>query len=138
MKRFLIECPECGFKTKISFSNIQVTFYGLTIHIQCVKCKIQHMLGGDLIYRKLDTKCHTVFKKEITNITTCRIYGLESAEEFEYFCNEENLKEVCLDIWNNPEKWAERRLGDVYYDFLKYIWILYPDRKDIRLAEFIR
>lgn len=65
------------------------------------------------------------------------IYGMEKAEDFKKEVEEEDLVSVCWDIWEHPDKYAGHPLGEPYYDFLKYLWVRYPDGEEIRLAEIV-
>lgn len=47
----------------------------------------------------------------------------------------EELKSKAADIWNNPKKYYG--FEDAYYDFLKYLWIVYSDGTERQLADYV-
>lgn len=72
-----------------------------------------------------------------TEAKCCKIVGSEEWAGFYYICSPKRIKAVCKRIWDNPEKYAKRKLGDDYYDFLKFLWVKYPDGKEVLLAEVV-
>lgn len=53
------------------------------------------------------------------------IFGTEHCQDFKiYFGNNlKGVRNICEDIWNNPEKYYQFDDEDEYYDFLKYLWV---------------
>jgi len=47
------------------------------------------------------------------------------------------LDVLCQDIWDHPECYGEGPFNDDWYDFLKLLWVTYPDGKCIQLADLI-
>ncbi|MGW8300444.1 MAG: hypothetical protein ACWGNO_00165 [Desulfobacterales bacterium] len=50
-----------------------------------------------------------------------------------------NLPYRAQHIWDNPSQYSDYPDGseDAYYNFLKYLWIIFPDGKEVQLAEYI-
>lgn len=68
---------------------------------------------------------------------TCKIFGSEI--EFNMDVKVEDIEKTCADIWNNPSKYSGYRddSDDNYYNFLKFLWVRVPYKKDIRLADIV-
>jgi hypothetical protein len=68
-----------------------------------------------------------------------KIYGVEGAEGFEREYYEYELEKWAKDIWEHPSKYSDYTdgTGEAYYNFLKYLWIKYPDGTDERLDTFV-
>ena len=66
----------------------------------------------------------------------CRIYS--SKITFELFVLEKDLKEKVRDIWENPSSyWNVEDISDyAYYDFLLFLWIEFPNKETIGLADY--
>ena len=66
----------------------------------------------------------------------CRIYGSEIT--FELFVSEKDFKEKVTNIWDNPSNyWDVKNLSDeAYYDFIKFLWIDFPNGETVRLADY--
>lgn len=73
-------------------------------------------------------------ERQIPKEPQCRIYGSEYV--FERFVPISEIDEKALDIWKNPTKYAT--FSDAYYDFLKFLWIEFPNGKIVRLAEHVQ
>ena len=67
----------------------------------------------------------------------CWIHGVEI--EFEQFVAPEDIERVCQDIWDYPEKYSEYQAGSesAYYEFLKFLWVEFPDGSEKRLADMV-
>jgi len=67
----------------------------------------------------------------------CRIYG--SVIDFEKFVAPEDVKAVCQDIWDHPDKYSKYSYGseDAYYEFLKFLWVEFPDGRYERLTDLV-
>lgn len=64
-----------------------------------------------------------------------RIFHAES--DFEIFCDEMELPKACKKLWDDPPGYTPESTH-AWYDFLKYIWIEYPDdRPDERLTKYL-
>jgi len=50
-----------------------------------------------------------------------------------------NLRYRAQHIWDNPSQYSDYPDGsdDAYYNFLKYLWVVFPDGKQVQLAEYI-
>ena len=60
-----------------------------------------------------------------------KLYGVENATEINEIIKESELKKRALEIY-------EKHNGeDGYYNFTKFLWVLYPDGNDIRLDEIV-
>lgn len=70
----------------------------------------------------------------------CRIYGSEIS--FELFVFEKDLKEKVRDVWIKPSRYALNywEVSDsdesAYYSFLKFLWIDFPNRETVRIADY--
>ena len=67
----------------------------------------------------------------------CRIFGSEIS--FELFVPIKDIKEICQDIWDNPDKYSDYKKGSeyAYYKFLKFLWVQYPDGSEDRLVDLV-
>lgn len=67
----------------------------------------------------------------------CKIFGSEIS--FELFVPTEDIKDVCQDIWDNPDKYSDYKKGSesAYYKFLKFLWVEYPDGSEDRLVDLV-
>ena len=65
----------------------------------------------------------------------CRIYGSEI--DFEKFVSPEDVKAVCQDIWDHPDKYSDFQSASeaAYYEFIKFLWVEFPDGRDERLDD---
>ena len=70
-----------------------------------------------------------------TNASICKIVGSEI--HFSMEVPEKKIREKCKKIWNNPEGYSDYKNGSdaAYYNFLKYLWVQYPDGKELRLTD---
>lgn len=49
----------------------------------------------------------------------------------------EELNKKVVDIWNNPGSYYDCVKGDdVFYKFLKFLWVVYPNGSEKRLVEY--
>ncbi len=65
----------------------------------------------------------------------CKIFGVDKAEGFLLKVPHAELQTKAQDIWDHPENY--RVTEDSYYDFLKFLWISYPNGSEARLADLI-
>lgn len=67
----------------------------------------------------------------------CVIVGSEI--DFKLEVAEFDVEAKARDIWANPDKYWDvlRDTERAYYGFLKYLWISYPDGREVRLADII-
>ena len=88
----------------------------------------QHLQG-----QTLDPFAHLKSEKLV------RIYMGVNPEMFEITCTEKNLPEVALDVWDNPARYASFDPGEPREEFLKFVWIQFPeaDRPDERIGEYV-
>lgn len=70
-----------------------------------------------------------------TEISVCRIVGADKASGFIFHVAEGELRERCQDIWDHAGDYC--KVNDPYNDFLKYLWVEYPDGEERRLCEVI-
>lgn len=76
-------------------------------------------------------------QSEIEN-TICKIRGADKAYGFKKDCDISELKKVCQDIWNRPEKYSDYSGGETaYYEFLKYLWVEFPDGTNENLCDIV-
>lgn len=71
-----------------------------------------------------------ILKGSIFESTTCIISGCDEADSFkELYVPEENIKQVCKEIWDNPDKYSDYKKDSekAYYNFLKYLYVKFPD-----------
>lgn len=68
---------------------------------------------------------------------TCCIFGAAEASDFKLTVPEEQLFYKVQDIWDHPKKYYTYS-GDSYYSFLKFLWIEYSDKTEIRLCDIIK
>ena len=70
--------------------------------------------------------------------TQCVIFGSEI--DFEMTVSESELKDTAQQIWDHPSTYCQVTDGseESYYQFLKYLWIKYPDGREDRLADVIK
>lgn len=61
------------------------------------------------------------------------IFG--SMVEFNLRVAVSEVNKVCQAIWDDPGKYG--RHGDEYYDFLKFLWVKYPDGTEKKLADIV-
>lgn len=68
----------------------------------------------------------------------CLIRGSEI--EFEKFVAPEDVEKVCQDIWDHPDKYSDYQAesDSAYYDFLKYLWVEFPDGTEKRLGDVVK
>jgi Ribonuclease G/E len=67
----------------------------------------------------------------------CRIYGSEIP--FEKKVPEENIREVCQDIYDHADHYSvyKRNSDAAYYRFLKFLWVEFPDGTEQRLTDIV-
>lgn len=65
----------------------------------------------------------------------CIIFG--ATIDFKISIAESKLYDKCSDIWDHPEKYSKYKAGseEAYYEFLKFLWVKYPDGKEQQLAD---
>mgnify|MGYP001272942948 CR=1 FL=1 len=68
----------------------------------------------------------------------CLIRG--TGIEFEKFVAPEDIEKVCQDIWDHPDKYSDYQAesDSAYYDFLKYLWVKFPDGTEKRLSDVVK
>ena len=69
--------------------------------------------------------------------TICKIRGADNAYDFKKDCDISEIVEACQDIWNNPEKYSDYSGEAAYYDFLKYLYVVYPDGTEVNLTDIV-
>ena len=102
--------------------------------IACIDIALDHAMSlRDEIYQ-LRQK-FTAIELKHSCLGVCHIFGSEI--NFDKHVPESEIVKVCQDIWDNPSKYSDYKndSAEVYYYFLKYLWVKYPDGKEIRLAE---
>jgi len=78
----------------------------------------------------------SIKKKKKEQKRFCKIEGSEIL--FEMIVPEDTIKEVANNIWDNPEEYYNCKKGkNAYLKFLKYLWIIFPNGRKIRLTEFV-
>jgi len=65
----------------------------------------------------------------------CWIFGSEIT--FEKKVPVDKINEVCADIWNNPKQYCDYDGESAYYNFLKYLWVEFPDGSEKRLVDVL-
>ena len=52
---------------------------------------------------------------------------------------EKNIKVVCQDIWDNPEKYSDYKNGSdaAWSAFIRFLWVEMPDGSTQRLADIV-
>lgn len=67
----------------------------------------------------------------------CWIYGVEV--EFEKIVAPEDIRAVCQDIWDHPDKYSEypAKSEAAYYEFLKYLWVVFPNETEKQLVDIV-
>lgn len=66
----------------------------------------------------------------------CLIFGVDRASGFNLEVLEGDLQAKIDDIWNNPDNY--RKTGDSWDEFLKYLWVKYPDGREDRFANLVK
>ncbi len=71
-------------------------------------------------------------------INVCYIYGSEVT--FKKYVPLEKIQEVCQDIWDNPDQYSEYEKDSdaAYYDFLKFLWVKFPNGEHKRLDDLVQ
>ena len=69
------------------------------------------------------------------NGNECLIFGVEDVD-FLMPTTGERLISLCQDIWEDPAEFCGP-LVDPWNNFLKYLWVRYPDGKEERLADIV-
>ena len=89
---------------------------------------LKKLIEEELISRKIDL-----------NKTICKIRGVDNALDFKKNCDVSEVKEICQDIWDNPDKYSDHKKDSesAYYDFLKFLYVKYPDGKELHLTDVI-
>lgn len=68
-------------------------------------------------------------------------FRIEGSEiDFNFVTDDEGiLKEKARDIWENPKKYSdyEKESEDAYYEFLKYLWIVFPNGEEEKLGDYV-
>lgn len=66
----------------------------------------------------------------------CRIIGAEDVA-FQKYVPAGLIEQTCAEIWNHPNRYSPYAPGseDAYYNFLKFLWVQYPDGSTKRLAQ---
>ena len=69
----------------------------------------------------------------------CRIYGVENVD-YEQLVPVEDIESVCQDIWDHADKYSKwpRNSEEAYSQFTEYLWVEYPDGRDIRLVDIAK
>lgn len=69
-----------------------------------------------------------------------KITGADSAGSFNIsFSDERMTLKIAQDIWDNPKKyWDIEDDDNAYYEFLKFLWVEYPDGKEERLTDVVK
>ncbi len=81
-----------------------------------------------------------ITKGSIFEHSTCVISGCDQADSFKkMLVPEESIKQVCKEIWDNPDKYSDHRKGtdDAFYGFLKYLYVTFPDGKEKSLYDVV-
>lgn len=71
-----------------------------------------------------------ILKGSIFECTTCVISGCDEADSFkEMYVPKENIKQVCKEIWDNPDKYSDYKKDSekAFYIFLKYLYVKFPN-----------
>jgi len=76
-------------------------------------------------------------RKSETEKTICKIRGADNAYGFKKNCDISEIVECCQDIWDNPEKYSDYSGESAYYDFLKYLYVKYPDGTEVNLTDIV-
>lgn len=82
-----------------------------------------------------------IVKGSIFEHKTCIISGCDEADSFkELRVPEEKIKEVCKEIWDNPDKYSDYKKGSegAYYHFLKYLYVKFPDGREENLCSIAK
>ena len=89
-------------------------------------------------YADLLTHLQARAKEYFKAFNKCSIYGSEV--DFERFVPVEDVKKMCQDIWDHPDKYSDYQPNseEAYYDFLKYLWVKFPDGRDERLDDQVK
>jgi hypothetical protein len=75
----------------------------------------------------------------IGNSNKYKIVGSDKAKSFSIgFSDEDTMLQTAQDIWNNPHDYYKfHKDDDEYYEFLKFLWIEYPNGNEERLTDCI-
>ena len=87
-------------------------------------------------------RCNKKELKELVNLIKkqkrtkkCLIFG--AGYDFEKYVSPKKIKKVCQKIWNKPQKYSAYGGESAYYDFLKFLWVKFPDGKEERLCNMV-
>ena len=86
--------------------------------------------------RKLIDEELKIRKAEIEK-TICKFRGADNAYGFKKDCDISEIVKVSQNIWDNPEKYSDYSGEAAYYDFLKYLYVVYPDGTEVNLTDII-
>jgi hypothetical protein len=69
----------------------------------------------------------------------CIIFSSDDTKQIWVEVLPESLVETCQDIWDHPSKYSDYqdRSEDAYYRFLKFLWVRYPEGKEVRLGDLV-
>lgn len=90
-------------------------------------------------YEPLRIEIHR-FIDSIRAILALDIVMIKGSEvDFNVLVEINNLPYRVKHIWDNPSQYSDYQDGseDAYYNFLKYLWIIFPDGKEMQLAQYI-
>lgn len=99
-----------------------------------------HISDSDIVWSQFSMWYNDKFKNgKITNQSSNKILITGSEISFNLEVEECDIKTKAMHIWNHPSKYSDYNDGSekAYYSFLKFLWIKYPDGKEIQLARFV-
>jgi len=104
----------------------EFSFYSSTTNSEVIIDKEHIMLFVENLLESYDA-----------NKGSCKIYGVDIMQGFEInISSSEHLYEICKDVWDNPSSYHDY-IGDSYYEFLKYLWVIDSNGNDTKLSEII-
>lgn len=80
------------------------------------------------------------FIREVTAILSLDTVMIKGSEvPFSVLVDRDNLPYRAQHIWDNPSQYSNYEDGseDAYYKFLKFLWVIFPDGRQVQLAEYV-
>lgn len=98
-------------------------------------------IGGLIVNQKDDIPFYQNFLESfLSNRGYVKIFGCDICSDFEILLSEKSLvNRIAQDIWDNPRDYYDiDQEENEYYEFIKFLWIKYPDGKEVRLSDIVK
>jgi hypothetical protein len=120
----------------IEIKTIKDETVGNIIAVDIGKYRIRHIIKDD--YYSLVHALRHIADVINLDFMAVEIFGADKASRFKMKVTD-NVESVCQDIWNHPSKYSEYQdnTDEAYYEFLKFLWVRFPDGTEERLADCV-